>query len=308
LGGAAEVMDLREALERTYDTDAHVAAYATSNGRRLTREALDRSVEVPITCCVFDLDCPEAHGTATPPPRAWRRDVRARVLALAADHPDPWYYETRAGARIVFAQECPTVLRSQNDATQWSRDYAVVVAYLEQRYGLLADPACADWQRLFRLPRVIREGGTTRENHPVNWMPDSPLGVLLVKPTRKVIGVARKRSRAFAKPAMRPFQPRSCGGQGLLFHLLRARGDILREHGAGAYVIRCPREEHHTSGRTGDGSTVLYLPGPGNEVGVIHCLHSHCSGLRARDWIDCFAAVDVDEARRAAAIDGRASR
>ena len=75
----------------------------------------------------------------------------------AAAHPNPYYYETRGGGRIVYVQAEPTVLRSQADAIAWRQEYAIAVAHLARVFGIVADPACSDWQRHYRLPRATRQ-------------------------------------------------------------------------------------------------------------------------------------------------------
>lgn len=308
IGGAVEVVDLIDALENTYPTDAHFAMYASPNGRRLSREALDREVAVEIHCIVFDVDCEATHGTPEPAPREWRKAQRDLVVRLAADHPDPYMYETRGGYRIVYRQGEPTVLRSQADAQRWAQDYSLAVAHLRRVYGIQCDPACQDWQRVFRLPHATRDGSGHPENYPAWGMPDWPIGELLIKATAEDMREARALTKAFGERRIESFTPCTSDGLGLLYHALRARGDVIREHIDGAFVVRCPRERDHTAGRTGDGSTVLYPPAPGRELGAIHCMHAHCSGLGARDWLACFTDSELDAARGAAGIATRRPR
>src|SRR5882757_3055364 len=86
----AYTLELGAALERPYTTDAHFTAYATPNGHRLNRAALDQGIAVELGAVVFDVDAP-GH-VATP---EWRAETRARVLDLAKAHPDPYFYETK---------------------------------------------------------------------------------------------------------------------------------------------------------------------------------------------------------------------
>lgn len=308
IGGAVEVVELIDALEATYPTDAHFATYRSPNGRRLSREALDRGVAVEIGCVVFDIDCEAVHGTLEPAPRDWRKAQRDLVVRLAADHPHPYVYDTRGGFRLVYGQGEPTILRSQADAQRWAQDYALAVAHLRRCYGIQCDPACQDWQRVFRLPHATRDGSGHPENWPTWGTPDQPIGELLLRATSEDMQEAKRLTKAFGERRIESFTPCTSDGMGLLYHALRARGYVIREHVDGAFVVRCPRERDHTSGRTGDGSTLLYPPASGREVGAIHCLHSHCSGLTARDWLACFTEAELDDARRAAGIATRRPR
>jgi len=302
LGGATVHAELGAALEAEYASDAHMVCYTAPNHRRLSRDAIDRGVYPTMTVVAFDVDCAAVHGTSTPAPLRWRRDVRERVQALAVDHPRPAYYETRGGARIVYRLPEPVTLTSQELARDWSQTYAVATAHLRQRYGIEADPACGDWQRLYRLPRAVREGSAAPESWPVSWLPGDEIGTLRLGVTWEAMRAARKQSRSFRARRELAVGPYRGGGGGLLYHLLRGRGDLVSERDDGSIVIRCPRESDHTSGTTGDGSTLLYPPGAGAEIGAIHCLHGHCSDRTVRDWLSAFGEAELEAARAAAGI------
>lgn len=305
IGGSVEVVDLLDALEQDYATDAHIALYASRNGRRLTTEALDRGLPIAMHAVAFDLDCPATHGSGVPAPESWRRDIRERVAALAADHPSPYYYETRGGARIVYRLPEATLLRTQEDARVWAQDYAITIAYVRRRYGIDADPSCADWQRLFRLPHVTRAGGVGPENWPTWGGPDMVIGQLRIGATTQDMRDARAASRAFGERPLPPFTGRAAnGGTGLLYHLILARGDLGPPHGDG-YIVRCPNEHNHSTGRAGDSSTLLYPPSDTQTLGAIHCLHSHCAALRAADWLAMFGDEEIARASRAAGLYAR---
>jgi hypothetical protein len=299
-GDRAYVKPLGEALEREYSTDAHFTAYRTPNGRRLTREALDQGVAVELTAIVFDVDCPETHGTSAPAPVIWRMALRERVIALTAEHPAPYYYETKGGARIVYRQAEPTVLRSQADALEWSKVYAVAVAHLEHRFGIVADPACNDWQRLYRLPRATREPGGEPENHPVSGDPNNIGSLLLHATLADVAKAQRAAAKAFREP--RDLPAFMGGGDGLLFWALKLRGDVIGKAPRGGWICRCPNRAQHTSNTCGSDSTVVYPASGDTQIGAIHCKHGHCVNLVLRDWLRLFSDGELDAAREAAGI------
>jgi hypothetical protein len=281
------VLPLARALTRIYRTDAHFAAYATPNGRRLVREALDQT-PITMTCAVFDIDCDDVHGTTRSVPKAWRLELQKKLRDLADAHPDPYFYETRGGARIVYELAAPEVLRSQADAKRWAQDYVIAVAYLERMFGIVADRACADWQRLYRLPHATREPhGLPEQRNAIGNA--HQIGVLAVEANAADLDAARKRSKAFAGQSALDFSCDPRVGNGVLFHVLAARGLIIRAHGSNSFVIRCPNEAAHTTGHAGDGSTVLYLPAAGKQFGAIHCMHGHCVGMRGVDWLGLFS-------------------
>ena len=55
-----------------------------------------------------------------------------------------------------------------------------------------------------------------------------------------------------------------------------AAGWSLRPLGPTTWAVKCPWEEHHTSGVAGDSSTVVFAPPLGSRRGWFHCSHEHC--------------------------------
>lgn len=289
---------LEAALTREYSSDAHFAAYTAPMARRLTSGAVG-CTEVTMHVIVFDVDDPATHGTPEPASEEWREEQRARCRRLDREHPGAFFYDTRGGYRCVYRLREPSVISSPQDATEWRQEYAVIRENLLRRFGVSVDPACSDWPRLFRLPHATRDRDSGPERRPTYGDPCN-IGRLHVRAELCDIEAARAASKAFREPRGYAFSGSSGATEGLLFHALRARGDILREHGANAFVIRCPNHEQHTSGRIGDGSTVLYPPAPGEHVGAIHCLHAHCVGLTVRDWVRLFTRSELETAEQAA--------
>lgn len=288
-----------DAFERAFTTDAHFTQYRSAMNRRLSLDALDRGVSFELTHVVFDVD-PPGH-VATP---EWRLSTREKVVALNERHPGVFYYETRNGARIVYRQTVATVVASRDDAREWKRTYAIGLAYLARRFQIAADPSCADVTRLFRLPRATREIGGKPENHP-SWGDAHAIGSLEISADASDVSAAKATSKAWQSHRVIDHAPCAASGDGILFAALQARGDIIRAHGAGAYVVRCPNEAQHSSGRTGDGSTILYLPAAGECVGAVCCLHAHCSDLTVRDWLRLFSDSERDAARERAGVSDR---
>src|SRR5262249_44661739 len=61
--------------------------------------------------------------------------------------------------RIVFGLATPFVLRTPNDAAAWKLMYQRWCCYLAREFTIVADPSCADWSRLYRLPHATRDEG-----------------------------------------------------------------------------------------------------------------------------------------------------
>lgn len=66
---------------------------------------------------------------------------------------------------------------------------------------------------------------------------------------------------------------------------LAAQGRVLGEDRDGALVVACPWEHEHSTGTTGDGSTVWFPAGTnGYPSGHFKCLHGHCAGRTDQDF------------------------
>lgn len=291
----AYVLDLGAALERSYRADAHITAYATPNGWRMNHRALAEGVPVDIGAVIFDFDGPNHQATPE-----WRAETREKVCALFNAEGAGFYHETRGGARVVYRQEEPTVIGSRDDALEWRRMYAALVANLERRFGLHADPSCADWTRLFRAPRATREGGKP-ENHPAFGDPQN-IANLFIDLTVADVERARQLSRSFKIRPARTFTRSTTTGDGLLYALLDGRGDVGDEIEKGKWIVRCPNRAQHTTNTDGTSSTVLYGPRDG-VIGMLVCLHAHCSAFTLKEVLGFFSEAEIAAARRAAGIE-----
>ena len=153
---------LGDALTRRWQTDAHFVAYEAlvdePHGRkRLNVRAPAAGAHVVLHWGVIDIDAPK-HSDATP---EWREAERAKVARLIAEHPGLVAYDTRHGYRLVGALRAPHTITTEASVTAWRNVVARRLAWLSRVYEIVADSACHDWPRFYRLPRVAREGGAT---------------------------------------------------------------------------------------------------------------------------------------------------
>lgn len=160
--------ELGDALAAEYATDAHHTAYAPDPlaPRRLTKEVLGVA-PVAMQLVVFDVDCPSAHREHKAASDAWRAVEAPKVAELLEAHPGAVAFDTRGGYRVVALLEAPVAIATAADAAAWSRFYLLQLGYLSRRFGIIADPACKDWQRLYRLPHATRDGGPSPERRRV---------------------------------------------------------------------------------------------------------------------------------------------
>lgn len=304
VGERAYELPLSSAMRRPFSDDSHFVAYTSSASRRLSQQAL-ATTQAVMSVVVLDVDCPETHGTSEPAPESWRQELREKLVWMSVAHGGPYYYGTRGGGRIVYRLPTPVTIATPGDARAWSQGYAVLVAYVARRFGIEADPACGDWQRLFRLPRATR----VANGAPEAWETSGDaanVASLCYQPSAEDINVAMANSKAFHVGRIASFTPDTTSdGYGLLYHALRNRGHIIRQRPGAGYLVVCPRDAQHSSGKPGDSSTVLYLPAAGEQVGAIHCKHAHCVDLTPRDWVREFSLAELDAARADAGIADR---
>lgn len=187
VGATADYLPLERALSTSWSTDAHFAAYSVPGiARRLDGDApmkLSSEGGVAMRVFVVDVDCAAAHRDGGEASKEWRAEQRAHIDALRSVHPEVHAYETRGGLRLVACLMHPHIIegpRESASARAWRRWYVLGLGYLRRRFGLLPDPVCRDWTRLYRLPRATRLEGGAPESWPSHG--DTP-GVWTYAPT-----------------------------------------------------------------------------------------------------------------------------
>lgn len=172
LTGANQLHDPREAwpqspflelFTKRHDHDSHFVAYQCrplEAHPRLNKPILPQvraeGGDILLTCLVLDYDNP-GHAAWQP----GELDEFLGKLEDAAVGPpggigwpiaDQWtlLYTTRGGARIVY------VLTEPVPVDKGEAIHKGLVAEMRER-GILVDPTCSDWTRLFRLPYVTRD-------------------------------------------------------------------------------------------------------------------------------------------------------
>ena len=292
-------LSLCVALMRPFATDAHIAAYAMpSHPYRLSSGAVGHP-KLPngvwMVLALFDID---GHHEADV--EGWWSVERRKVMALRGQHPDLFAFRTRAGYRAVGQLPEPLMLCTSADVKAWRQRYLTWVAYLDRCFAIQADPACKDWTRIFRLPYATRDPTSPPENYEV--IGDArQLGIWAPEITSADISQAVSLGK---RPSARPPRARVSESvstnEGLLYHAFQAHGWISHAIEADKWAVVCPWEDTHTMGERFNSSTVLWAPGPGDEVGWWHCSHSHCQGRDLRDVLRFFTPRELDQARQAA--------
>ena len=297
-------------LTRSWTTDAHMAAYSVEvQPNRLTSDAITSLNDgVAMVLFVVDVDCELAHaanggkGDAPAPDAWWLRELE-KLDQLRQELPGAFVYRTRGGYRIVYWLQHTCVLCSKADAQRWRESYLGWVAVLRRRHSIYADPACADWTRLYRVPHATRDPGGRPEQRDTMGNPHH-IGMWACEST----GNERRLAQTLAKRMTVTPRPREHvnsainAGDGVLFYAFEARGWIGEALEPGKWCVRCPWNDRHTKGTDFDSSTILYAPGAGETLGWLHCSHAHCQTRDIRAVLDCFTRGDLSQAERAAGL------
>jgi len=152
--------DFEIALTKDYPYDAHTVSYvvADSTGtvmpfprvnKPALREIRAMSAEVFLTFIAIDIDSP-GHIALSQESHAELEGLVAKALPQLPDFTA--YYTTRAGVRFIYVLEDPIPVDK-------GEGYILAIIQKFKKAGIRINPEeCKDWTRLFRLPKVLREG------------------------------------------------------------------------------------------------------------------------------------------------------
>jgi hypothetical protein len=153
---------LRDALNTSYPTDAHITCYALCDKEGNTgdiplmrkpvlRQIQEQGGNLYLTCIGLDWDTP---GHIPLSPEILVDFLNKFLVASEQDERlGAWaaYYTSRHGTRVFYDLEKPVPVQD-------GEKYIVSIIKEFKRHGLNFDPTCKDWTRRFRLPKVVRDG------------------------------------------------------------------------------------------------------------------------------------------------------
>ncbi len=208
----AGTLDLDEMLLERYPADAHFMMYTSPQGVRLVKgTAAYLGVCFEIAAVDLDFDQHRSRPTLSD----------FCDLAMVADvtlRPAPnVIYQTRGGARLVYLIE--TI---QDDPDLFERHYQGLIARVKRQVNNLSnfpyhvDTAAKDWTRLFRCPRVTRDGREEFDHH-VQVVHDRRVSLLNLK-----IPKGRRRKMLKVGAGCRQYH-------GTDRYLIRLLGEMLHE-------------------------------------------------------------------------------
>lgn len=294
---------LLQALVEPLPFDGHLTQYAPlANPTRLKTELFALpGAEVRQQLLIHDFDDPVAHETKTPARVEWRAEF-ARLAAQLGTF--VWW--SRGGAKALWLLPEPVVLRNRRDCALWKIWHECTAAYLLGRFGVVADLACADWGRLFRVPHATRRGNAApdaygtlagRPEAPATWTAD-------VSGFLSRIRARRLEASPAASAAPRPYPPGPFNpyAAGLLATLLAARGWLGRELQPGKWACRCPSSSERGDHGLEHDSCVIWAAcwaaDPSATLGWLHCSHNRCRELTPAKALAYFAPEEIAAAQR----------
>jgi hypothetical protein len=161
---ADEHVPISEAIAREWEHDAHLTMYAACDdqgtavfprinkrGSSFVGDLLAQGGRVACSVLIFDHDLPEK--------AEWTEDGLGEFVRFIAEsdfHLPTYWYTTLHGSRFVYVLDEPV-----SHAEAEGLMLGIMRDALAE--GLELDTACKDWTRLFRLPRVLRDGTRTED-------------------------------------------------------------------------------------------------------------------------------------------------
>nr|CAB4128819.1 DNA primase, phage/plasmid [uncultured Caudovirales phage] len=163
-GGTCPVVDIAQALDQAFDSDAHFVPYHVRDRDDDAEPAIPRinQVALPVlrqlgydvrfSVLVFDIDDPVAHANEEPARDSWRAEQEE---ILAQNLPVEWadsmgFYRTKGGMRVLWR------LADHVGINDFHRLRASMRSEL-MSLGVDQVDDLKDWNRCYRLPNVIRE-------------------------------------------------------------------------------------------------------------------------------------------------------
>jgi len=258
------VVDLRQALTFAFTDDAHMQTALVEDwidgdqSPRITKEAIKYGAHIEILSFDFDLS---DHANGRMNEQLFKQIVNEltthQLLRGAV------YYSTRGGLRALIPLEEHYHVNTENGA-DWKALYTQIASTLPASNHGTWDLGCGDVPRLYRLPRVVRDGEVQN-----GWfyVPQKVNRYYLTKQDREVI-LNASLTRSANHSAIK--------GTGLIefFDDINLLGDEHTEiNGHPSYIVTCPYAHLHSS--ENPTSTILMATEDG--AYTVNCLHSSCS-------------------------------
>jgi len=170
MGGALDegvIMPIEAMLRTPFESDAHFVQYVTPKSMRVNKEMQE---PVLFSFCAYDLDFGK-HGQ-----RPTNAEFEHLQLCCGlSDFVPNVLYGTRGGARVLYLIQpiaSPDVF--EGHAKVLAKHIAEPIR--NGNFGYELDAGAKDWTRMFRCPRVVRDGET--QEYPIRYYHNKLLDLL----------------------------------------------------------------------------------------------------------------------------------
>lgn len=159
---------VHDAMTTEHLSDAHMTMYSMVEkdgsitspiplmSKHVLKQVRQEGADLLLNAIALDWDVP-GHLALSPETLC---DFLSKFMAACAsdDRLDQWsaYHTTRHGCRIIYELSSPVPVDD-------GEKYIVSLIKEFKRHDVLLDPACKDWTRRFRLPKVVRDGLHTKD-------------------------------------------------------------------------------------------------------------------------------------------------
>lgn len=258
------IVDLRQALTFAFPDDAHFQSALIEEwidgdqAPRITKQAIKYGTHIEILSFDFDLsDHANERMTETLFKQIVSDMKNHMVLSNAV------FYSTRGGLRalIPLAEHYHV---TQDDGADWRALYLSVASTLPSSNHGTWDLGCGDVPRLYRLPRVMRDG-------------ESQKGYFWVPKTLNKYALKRSDTQAILNASLSKTATQSAIKNGLIEFLdeINLLGEEHTEiNGHPSYIVTCPYEHLHSSHNP---TSTIAMATSEEGAYTICCLHSSCS-------------------------------
>lgn len=304
---------LEKILATKWKSDVHFVQYAVHDelgAYRYNKEVFGapefQGKYIEIIAIAFDVDSPAKKSKEAGAVDNWFEAEREKIHGLLQAYPGGMVWRTKGGWRGCWY--CEYRIGSSVDATSWTRNYLAAIIRLEREFGIIADPACCDWNRLHRVPFGIRDSednfgwGEPEARETIGRLEEGKTLDISTFASEEDREEARRRNLAPWRDPSHPTKLKNkpahadqpggvvLSGPCVWEIALQRRGKIIQEVSPGIWHIECPNVAAHTTlGNVT--STLLYGPGPGEILGHIHCKHGHCQNAD----MQAAAGISTDE-------------
>jgi hypothetical protein len=271
-----------------YEFDAYFTCHATWQAYRLNNAYFELADRAPVRMKLLALDI-DAHTLDGEIKAGWKRETLEKLARVQRER-GGFIYETNGGFRMVWR-----VSREIVHPDEWEHFYSAWVCHVSASYEIPImvsgargspgiDASCSNWNRLFRLPLVVREIGGTAV--PQRFPTYGTLDDLAFEPRAGFVPPKGQRKRTAGRAYS--YGGGTCADP----DIARALAHGLAGHlGGDKYAVHCPNRLHNNGRLTSQ--TVVFAGGK------FDCKGGACGEVTRAQWVATLppaeAPITLDE-------------